>query len=41
MSSSPTIEKSQSKTFELGQKRDSPDLKEPDLGVEHEEHGHG
>src|ERR1700674_4010744 len=41
MSSSPTIEKSPSKTSELGQKRDSPDLKEPDLGAEHEEHGHG
>jgi len=40
MSSSPTIEKSPSKTSELGQ-RDSPDLKEPDLGAEHEEHGHG
>src|SRR6202158_6133983 len=41
MGSSPTIEKSPSKTAELGQKRDSPDLKEPDLGAEHEEHGHG
>jgi heavy metal translocating P-type ATPase len=41
MSSSPTIEKSASKTSELGKKRDSPDLKEPDLGAEHEEHGHG
>jgi cation transport ATPase len=40
MSSSPTIEKSPSKTSELGQ-RDSPDLKDPDLGAEHEEHGHG
>jgi heavy metal translocating P-type ATPase len=41
MSSSPMIEKSPSKTSELGQKRDSPDLKEPDLGAEQEEHGHG
>ena len=41
MSSSPMIEKSPSKTSELRQKQDSPDLKEPDLGVEHEEHGHG
>jgi heavy metal translocating P-type ATPase len=41
MSSSATIEKSPSKTSELGQKPDSPDLKEPDLGAEHEEHGHG
>jgi heavy metal translocating P-type ATPase len=41
MSSSPTIEKSPSKTSELGQKRDSPDLKELDLGAEHEEHGNG
>src|ERR1700676_2956335 len=41
MSSSPTIEKSPSKTSELRQKRDYPDLKEPDLGAEHEEHGHG
>src|SRR5580700_4758951 len=41
MSSSPTIEKSPSKTSELGQKRDSPELKKPNLGAEHEEHGHG
>jgi heavy metal translocating P-type ATPase len=41
MSSSPMIEKSPSKTSKLGQKRDSPDLKEPDLGAEQEEHGHG
>jgi heavy metal translocating P-type ATPase len=41
MSSSPTIEKSPSKTSERGQKRDSPELKEPDLGAEHEGHGHG
>jgi heavy metal translocating P-type ATPase len=41
MSSSPTIEKSLSKTSELGQKRDSPELKEPNLGAEHEEQGHG
>jgi heavy metal translocating P-type ATPase len=41
MSSSPTIEKSLSKTSELGEKRDSPDLKEPDFGAEPEEHGHG
>jgi len=41
MSSSPMIEKSPSKTSELGQKRDSPDLNEPDLGAEQEEHGHG
>ena len=39
--SSPTIEKSPSKTSELGQKRGSPHLKEPGLGAEHEEHGHG
>jgi heavy metal translocating P-type ATPase len=41
MSSSPTIEKSPSKTSELGQKRGSPHMKEPGLGAEHEEHGHG
>ena len=41
MSSSPTIDKSPSKTSELGQRRDSPDLDEPDLGAEHEEHGRG
>jgi len=41
MSSSPTIEKPPSNTSERGKKRDSPDLKEPDLCAEHEEHGHG
>jgi len=41
MSSSRTVEKSSSKTSDLGQKRDSPDLKGPGLGVQHEEHGHG
>src|SRR6201988_4442632 len=41
MSSSPTIEKSPSKTSEVGQKRDSHDLKGPDLSAEHEEHTHG
>ena len=41
MSSSPTIEKSLSKTSALGQKRDSPELKEPAFGAEPEQHGHG
>jgi heavy metal translocating P-type ATPase len=41
MSSSPTIEKSPTKTSELGQKRDSHDLKESDLGAEHEDYTHG
>ena len=41
MSSSPTIEKSPAKTSEIGQKRNYSELKEPDLGAEHEEHGHG
>jgi heavy metal translocating P-type ATPase len=41
MGSSPTIGKSPSKTSELGKKRNSPDLKEPGLGAEDEEHGHG
>src|ERR1700694_5249940 len=41
MSSSPTIEKSPAKGSEFGGKRNLPELKEPDLGAEHEEHGHG
>ena len=40
MSSSPTIEKSPAKTSELGQKRNSSEVKEPDLGAEPEAHGH-
>ncbi|MFZ0861757.1 MAG: hypothetical protein WAN18_13810, partial [Candidatus Sulfotelmatobacter sp.] len=41
MSSSPAIEKSRARTTEFGEKRNSLELKEPDLGAEHEEHGHG
>ncbi len=41
MSSSPAIEKSPSKTSELGPKRDSSELKEPYLAPEHEEHERG
>jgi heavy metal translocating P-type ATPase len=40
MSSSSTIEKSTARTTEFGEKRNSPELKESDLGAEHEEHGH-
>jgi heavy metal translocating P-type ATPase len=39
MSSSPTIEKSPAETSDLREKRKSPELKEPDPGAEHEEHG--
>jgi heavy metal translocating P-type ATPase len=41
MNSSPAIEQSSAKTSELRQKRNSPELKEPDLGDEHEQHAHG
>src|SRR6202171_5644014 len=41
MSSSPTVEKSLAKTSELGQKRNFAEMKEPELGTENEEHGHG
>jgi heavy metal translocating P-type ATPase len=41
MSSSPIIEKSPINPPRLGETRNSPDLKEADLGAEHEEHGHG
>jgi heavy metal translocating P-type ATPase len=37
--SSPTIEKSLAKTSEFGEKRNSPELKEPDRSTEHEQHG--
>jgi heavy metal translocating P-type ATPase len=39
MSSSPTIEKSPAKTSEFGEKRNSSEMKKPDLGTEHEQHG--
>jgi cation transport ATPase len=39
MRSSPTIEKSPAETSELREKRNSPELKEPDPGAEHEQHG--
>jgi heavy metal translocating P-type ATPase len=41
MSSSPTVEKSRARTTEFGEKRNPAEQKEPDLGAEHEEHGHG
>jgi heavy metal translocating P-type ATPase len=41
MSSSPPIEKFPARTSDLGQKRNSSEMKEPDLGAEHEEHEHG
>jgi heavy metal translocating P-type ATPase len=41
MSSSPTVKESPAKTSELGLKRNSAEVKEPDLGAEHEDHGHG
>jgi heavy metal translocating P-type ATPase len=39
MSSSPTVEKSPAGTLELGQKRTSSELKEADVGIDHEQHG--
>src|ERR1022692_2790589 len=39
MSSSPIIEKSTANPPHLGEKRNSPELNEPDLGTDHEEHG--
>jgi heavy metal translocating P-type ATPase len=39
MRSAPTIEKSPAETSELREKRNSPELKEPDPGAEHEQHG--
>src|ERR1700692_2692327 len=41
MNSSSTVEKSSTKTSEFGQKQNSSEIKEPNLGAEHEEHGHG
>jgi heavy metal translocating P-type ATPase len=41
MSSSPIIEKSPANPSHLGKTRNSPELKDPDLGAGHEEHGHG
>ena len=41
MNSSTTIDKSHSRTSESAEKRNSLELKQPDLGTEHEEHGHG
>ena len=41
MSSLPTIEKSLARTTDFGEKRNPPELKQPDSGAEHEEHGHG
>ena len=41
MSSLPTIEKSLPRTTDFGEKRNPPELRQPDSGAEHEEHGHG
>jgi cation transport ATPase len=41
MNSSITIDKSHSRTSESAEMGNSPELKQPDLGTEHEEHGHG
>jgi heavy metal translocating P-type ATPase len=41
MSSSPSTEKSPANTSPVGDRRNSPELKEPGLSAEHEEHGHG
>jgi heavy metal translocating P-type ATPase len=41
MSSSPSIEKSPANVSQLGERRNSPELREPDPGAEHKEHGHG
>jgi heavy metal translocating P-type ATPase len=41
MSSSPSIEKSPANVSQVGERRNSPELREPDPGAEHKEHGHG
>jgi heavy metal translocating P-type ATPase len=41
MSSSPSIEKSPANVSQFGERRNSPELREPDPGAEHKEHGHG
>jgi hypothetical protein len=41
MNSSTTIDKSHSRTSESAEKGNPRELKQPDLGTEHEEHGHG
>jgi cation transport ATPase len=41
MSASPTVEKSVANASHVNETRESPEMKEPDPGAEHEEHGHG
>jgi heavy metal translocating P-type ATPase len=41
MNSSPLIEKSPADASELGQRRNPPEMKEPEFGAEHETHAHG
>src|SRR6202162_370813 len=41
MSSSPSIEKSPANVSQFGERRNSPELREPDPGAEHKEHRHG
>src|SRR6202051_1452623 len=41
MGSSPSIEKFSANVSQLGEKRNPPELREPDPGAEHKEHGHG
>src|ERR1700687_2217882 len=40
MSSSPLIEKSSANTSQVGEPRNAPEMKGPDLRVEHEKHEH-
>ena len=40
MGSSPSIEKLPANVSQLGEKRNPPELREPDPGAEHKEHGH-
>src|ERR1700722_8863435 len=41
MSTSPFIEKSPANASQFGERRNAPELKEPDRGAEHEQQGHG
>src|SRR6202051_4407396 len=41
MGSSPSIEKFSANVSQLGEKRNPPELREPDPGAEHKEHRHG
>src|SRR6202040_1499722 len=41
MSTSPSIDKSPANASQFGERRNAPELKEPDRGAEHEQQGHG